>query len=109
MIQDINSKHPLKQTNIFMDGVGRGTGRGTYFVLAEFLKYKGLSDKQFDLKSNIETEITSPLISKISAPFTVFQKDAPDIIKSGDYLIISPQSAKINPSQNYLQSLEKRL
>ena len=107
LIQDINSKHPLKQTNIFMDGVGRGTGRGTYFVLAEFLKYKGLSDKQFDLKSNIETEITSPLISKISAPFTVFQKDAPDIIKSGDYLIVSPQSAKINPSQNYLQSLEK--
>lgn len=107
LIQNINSKHPSGQANIFMDGVDRGTGRGAYFVLADFLLFKGLSEKQFDLKSNVETENVSTLVSKIQLPFTIFQKDKPDKIKSGDYLVVSPQSTKINPSKNYLESLKK--
>ena len=107
MIQNISSEHPSERANIFMDGVDRATGRGAYFVLAEFLRFKGLSEKRFDLKSNVETENISPLESKIQFPFTVFQRDEIDTIKSGDYLIVSPQSTKINPSKNYLESLKK--
>ena len=107
LIQDINSKYPSKKADIFMDGIDRGTGRGTYFVLAEFLRFKGLLDKQFDLKSNVETENISPLISKIPAFFTIFESNAPDEIKKDDYFIVSPQNTKINPSQNYIQSLKK--
>lgn len=106
LIQDINSKNSEK-ADIFMDGVDRNTGRGTYFVLAEFLRFKGLSDNRFDLKSNVETKTPLPLISKISVPFTIFKNNKIDEIKSGDYLIISPQNTKINPSQNYLQLLKK--
>ncbi|MEK7144219.1 MAG: hypothetical protein AAB820_02720 [Patescibacteria group bacterium] len=107
LIQNISSEHPSERANIFMDGVDRATGRGAYFVLAEFLRFKGLSEKRFDLKSNVETENISPLESKIQFPFTVFQRDEIDTIKSGDYLIVSPQSTKINPSKNYLESLKK--
>lgn len=107
LAQDLNKKHPNDRANILLDGVDRGSGRGTYFVLADFLLFKGLSEKQFDLKSNVKTENVSPLVSKIQFPFTVFQSDEPDAIKSGDYLIISPQSVKINPSKDYIQSLKK--
>ena len=107
LVQNINSKYPSERADIFMDGVDRGSGRGAYFVMAEFLQFKGLSEKRFDLKSNVETENISPLESKIQFPFTVFQRDEIDTIKSGDYLIVSPQSTKINPSENYLESLKK--
>mgnify|MGYP001572833371 CR=1 FL=1 len=107
LIQDINSKYPSQRANIFLDGVDRGTGRGTYFVLAEFLRFKDLSDKQFDLKSNVKTEKALPLISEIPIPFTVFETNAPDEIKNGDYLIVSPQSTRINPTKTYLESLKK--
>ena len=107
LVQNINSKYPSERADIFMDGVDRGSGRGAYFVMAEFLQFKGLSEKRFDLKSNVETENISPLESKIQFPFTVFQRDEIDAIKSGDYLIVSPQSTKINPSENYLESLKK--
>ena len=104
LIQDINFKYLSGQANIFMDGVGRGNGRGAYFVLAEFLQYKGLTANRFDLKSNSENETHFSLISKIPVPFTVFQNDKPDEIKSGDYLIVSPQNSK-NVNEEYLQSL----
>lgn len=106
IIKDINSKSYEKPANIFLDGIDRGTGRGTYFVLAEFLRFKGLSDNQFDLKSDIKTEAPLPLISKIPASFTVFKSDIPDKIKSGDYLIVSPLSTKKDINQNYLTSLK---
>ncbi|MDI6717464.1 MAG: hypothetical protein QMD86_00200 [Patescibacteria group bacterium] len=107
IIRDINSKNSSKQANIFMGGVDRGTGRGTYFVLAEFLRFKGLSDNQFDLKSNVRTETPLPLISKITVPFTVFKNDNIDEIKSGDYLVILPQSTKVNVTDEYLNLLNQ--
>lgn len=107
LIQDINFQHSNERANVFLDGVDRGTGRGTYFVLADFLLYKGLPEERFDLKSNVLTENASPLVSKIQLPFTIFRSDEPDEIKSGDYLIVLPQSAKINPSRNYVESLKK--
>ncbi len=105
LIQDIGSRHFNERANIFLDGVDRGTGRGAYFVLAEFIQFKGLSNEKFDLKSNTETENPSPLIAKIDTPFTVFQKDELDKIVSGDYLIVSPQNTEKSINKNYLQSL----
>lgn len=107
MVKNMALKHSSSQVNIFMDGIDRGTGRGTYFVLAEFLRFKGLSDNKFDLKSNVKTETPLPLISKIPVPFTVFESDVIDEIKTGDYLIVSPQSTKVNITDDYLSSLDQ--
>jgi hypothetical protein len=110
LIQKINSKNSNERTNIFWDGVDRGTGRGAYFVFADFLQFKGLENTQFDLKSDINTQNPAPLISKKELmpfinSFTVFQKDESDEIKSGDYLIVSPHSTK-NASKSYLNFLK---
>jgi hypothetical protein len=101
-------EHPTRQKNIFLDNQDLAGGRGTYFIFGEFLQYKGAKSEQFDLKSNIQTEKPLPIseISKIILPYTVFQKDTSDEIKSGDYLIVVPQSSK-NTDKAYLQSLQK--
>ncbi|PIR87919.1 MAG: hypothetical protein COU10_02075 [Candidatus Harrisonbacteria bacterium CG10_big_fil_rev_8_21_14_0_10_45_28] len=110
LIQDIDSRHPNERVNIFLDGIDRGTGRDTYFILSEFLQFKGLSNLKFNLKSDIETKNASPLAlikpGNPTPPFTVFETDKTDKIASGDYLVISPQTPK-NINKPYLQSLNK--
>lgn len=124
---DINSRYPGERANIFFDGVDRGTGLGIYFVVGEYLKFKGLPIRKFDLKSNMEALQPGPFIGKRSPldtqadidavdpehvyvnrnfPFSVFQPGALPEPKRGDYMIVSPHSTK-NFDQHSLDELSK--
>ena len=111
LIQDIKANHPYGKANIFIDNSGRNGDKEIYFILGEFLQFKGLSSQQFDLKSDLLTVNPSPLLSskspETSLPFSIFKTDKPDKISSGDYLIIEALSEKNNVDNEYLQSLNK--
>lgn len=124
---DIKSRHHSNRANIFMDGVDLNGGRGTYIILGEFLKYKGLTVKNFDMRSEVEnvnqgeTMIKSSPFDKDSDieeladqygyiypkyPYTALQPGKGSPITSGDYLIVSPQSGK-NFNKKYFEDLKK--
>ena len=94
------------KTNIFLDGVDIGTGRGTYFIFAEFLNYRGLGSDALDLKSNVLTPKPEPLAGKVNFPYTVFNSDAPSEVQSGDYLVVTPQR-ETNRGIAHLAELKK--
>jgi len=127
LVKEVTKNFQNQRISIFFDGVDRGTGRGVYFIVGEYLKFKGLSIRQFDLKSNKEARDPSPFLGRQSPfdnpedlalidpnrtlpqpnfPFTVFQGGALPDIHSGDYLVASPQatirmgSTRINHLKN---------
>lgn len=126
LVQDINRRYAGQRLNIFYDGVDRGTGLGTYFVAGEYLKFKGLSIRKFDFKSDMEARNPSPPIGRASPfdrpedveavdpnrtyaypqfPFAVYQPGPLPQIKNGDYLVVSPQATK-NFDNEYLERLK---
>jgi hypothetical protein len=127
LVQDINKRYTDQRLAIFFDGVDRGTGRGVYYVVGEFLRFKGLSIDKFDFKSRNEALDPSPFIGHRSPfdkdediermnvryrftypkfPFTVFQPGPLPEIHKGDYLVVSPQSTA-NIDAAYLERLMK--
>ncbi len=125
LIADINKKYNGHRLNIFFDGVDRGGGSGVYFITGEFLKFKGLSIRRFDFKSDMEARETGPFVGRRSPfdkdddieavdpdhaykypdfPFAVFQPGPLPQIQSGDYLIVSPHSTK-NFDDAYIEKL----
>ncbi len=106
LIQDIEARHPRNRPSIFLDGVNRGTGAGTYFIFAEFLYSKGLSWDRFDMQSSIEADDPTPLVSKIQPPLTVFGRGPLSPPQKGDYLVITPQSTG-DTSKAHRESLVK--
>ena len=106
LIKDINSKQQEKPANIFLDGINLAAGRGVYFIFEDFLLSKKLKQEQFDLKSNVATSRPEPVFSKIQMLSTVFNKNTPDDIQSGDYLVVAPQSQK-NITKKYTKLLSK--
>lgn len=127
LVQDINARYTDQRLAIFFDGVDRGTGRGVYFVVGEFLRFKGLAIDNFDLKSHNEALDPSAFIGhrspfdrdedieRLSAryrftypqfPFTVFQPGPLPEIRKGDYLVVSPHSTA-NLDAAYLEQLKK--
>ncbi len=89
--QDLRSRQRDQKPSIFMEGVDLSGGRGSYFILAEFLHSRGLNADIVDLKCNTPTEKPIQVVSKISFPHTVFSSDFPAKIQKGDYLLITPQ------------------
>ena len=112
-IQEDNLKEGPKSRTIFLDGVNRGSGKWFYFIVSEFLRHNGLSESEFDLKSDIESENLNPgpfpLLGKIPTPFTVFQKGPLPQMEEGDYLVLTPLSTDPQKSinnDNYLKELQ---
>ncbi|MBI4680261.1 MAG: hypothetical protein HY753_03380 [Nitrospirae bacterium] len=126
LIADINRRYEGHRLNIFFDGVDRGGGSGVYFITGEFLKFKGLSIRRFDFKSDIEARETGPFVGRRSPfdkdadieavdpehtykypdfPFEVFQPGPLPQVQSGDYLIVSPHSTK-NVNNEYIEKLK---
>jgi len=126
LIKDINKRYDGHRLNIFFDGVDRGTGMGVYFVVGEFLKFKGLPIYKFDFKSDIEARDPGPFVGRRSPfdkdadinavdpehaykypdfPFAVFQPGPLHRIQKGDYLIVSPHSTK-NFDDEYIEKLK---
>ena len=127
LVQDVNRRYSGERLAIFFAGVDRGTGRGVYFVVGEFLRFKGLAIDKFDFKSRQEALDPGPFIGHRSPfdrdedierlqarykfvnpqwPFTVFQPGPLPDIHSGDYLVVSPHSTA-NLDAAYFESLHK--
>jgi len=127
LVQDINRRYSGERLAIFFDGVDRGTGRGVYFIVGEFLRFKGLPIDKFDLKSRLEAMDPGLFIGHRSPfdqdedierlnsryhfanpqwPFSVFQPGPlPDLYR-GDYLVVSPHSTT-DFDGSYLDALRK--
>jgi len=106
IVKDIKNKHPNGGANIFTDA-----GQWEYFVLSEFLRFRGLPDKQFDLKTNEEIVPYSLLVLpiKIKPPHTVFSNEKIIPISQpvqGDYYIVSANGRK-RQGDDYDHSLDK--
>lgn len=109
LVQDIRSRYPRQQARIFLDGVDRGEGLAGYYILGEFLKYKGLPRAAFDLASNIEAackECPKAVTWEKSDAYTVYESGELPIIRSGDYLVITAD-ANMQVDDAYLRELEK--
>lgn len=114
-IRDNGSPQTPQKKTIFLDGVNRGSGKWFYFIISEFLRHKGLSEREFDLKSNVESENLNPdpfpLLGKIPTPFTVFERGPLPKVEKGDYLVLTPLSADPRKSINnkdYLKELKEQ-
>jgi hypothetical protein len=127
LVQDINKRYTEQRLTIYFDGVDRGTGRGVYFVVGEYLRYKGLAIDKFDFKSRNEALDPSPFIGHRSPfdsdadierlnarysftypkfPFSVFQPGPLPEVRKGDYLVVSPHST-LNIDAAYLGRLKE--
>lgn len=128
LVADISRRYAGERLNIFYYGTDREGGGGTYFIAGEYLKFKGLSIRKFDFKSNVEAKSPvqtgatriSPLDNEEDiravdprgsyknpgVPFTAFQPGPAQRIQRGDYLVVSPQSTK-NFSKNYIENMKK--
>ncbi len=113
LVKDIGERSPDRRANIFLDGVGRTTGKWIYFVFSEHLLYRGLTAKDFDLRSDTGEEFSDtyfPYLGRIPTPYTVFEKGPLPAISKGDYLIVSLFSLdrnKMPDNTEYLKALEK--
>lgn len=107
LIAEIRTHQKDSRARIFLDGVDLAGGRGTFFVFGQFLEYKGLSEKEFDLLSRTPTAAPEPLISNIQPRYTAITKDVPSMIKSGDYLVVTPQNTARDNSPAYIESLKE--
>lgn len=86
----LEKKKPL---SLFIDSVPMEKGgRGTYGILAEFLEFRGFSNKEFDLKS-IEKRSTTDHGMKFRQPYSVFSPGV-ETMSKGDLLILTPQTWK---------------
>jgi hypothetical protein len=96
LVEDINMRsveNPASKPSIYLYGVDTDTGRGIYFVLYDYLHFKGLDDRKYDMRSELPSLIDLP-VSKIQPPFTIFKKNPGENIQTGDYLIVTPNSTK---------------
>ncbi len=112
--RDIEIKHADFPPSVFLDGVNRGTGKFMYFIYSEFFRLHGLRDDEYDMKSNVETDIEKegyfPFLEKVPTPFTVFKTGPLPQTQKGDYLILSSQSTDSQKSPEnaaYIEWLKK--
>ncbi len=116
LVEDISRRYAGERLNIFYHGTDREAGSATYFIAGEYLKFKGLSIRKFDFKSDVEAKAPvqtgatrlSPLdreedikavdphgdYKNPGLPFSIFQPGPAQQIQRGDYLVVSPQSTK---------------
>ena len=125
LVDDINRRYAGQRSNIFFYGVDRGSH--AYFITGEYLRFKGLSIRKFDLKSDMEARNPNPPGWKASPfdrpedidavdpqhtykyphlPLSVYQPGPLFSIQRGDYLVVSPESLK-NYDREYIESLKK--
>ena len=128
LMGDINRRYAGERLNIFYYGTDREAGSATYFVAGEYLKFKGLSIRKFDFKSDVESKTPMqtgfkgrfPLdreedihavdphgeYANPGLPFAVFQPGPAQKIRRGDYLVLSPQSTRYF-DQDVIEKLKK--
>lgn len=126
LVADIKHRYPGKRANIFLDSIDRDGGRATYFILGEYLKFKGLTIGDFDMRSVDKYETSRPSQLKPSPfdrqedidrivehygyqnrqfPYTLMQPGGVSEIKKGDYLVVTPENPN-NIDNEYIAALE---
>lgn len=118
LAHDIRSRHAAARPSVFLDGVQPDISyhahdftydRDAYFNLGEALKRRGVGVERFDLKSDLPPK-HAELFAKghgASYSFSVFQEARSWEPVAGDYLVVTPMSAK-NLTPDYLASLQDR-
>lgn len=109
LAQEVRSRYPQGSARIFMDGVDARVGIAQYYLLGEFLKYKGLRGSDFDLLSRSGTKCRACRQSipwKVPDLYSVYKDEPTPEIKPGDYLVI-PADADMNIDDTYLESLKR--
>jgi len=126
LVVDMKERYPGRRANIFLDGIDRNGGRATNFIFGEYLKFKGLSIRDFDMRSVDTHETWKPLQLKPSPfdsledvnsvvehygyknrqfPYTLMQPGGVSEIKKGDYLVVTPENPN-NIDKEYIAALE---
>ena len=126
LVADIKHRYPGERANIFLDSIDRDGGRATYFIFGEYLKSKGLTIVDFDMRSVDKNETWKPLQLKPSPfdsredidsvvehygyknrqfPYTLMQPGGVSEIKKGDYLVVTPENPN-NIDKEYIAALE---
>jgi hypothetical protein len=109
LVRDIRAHHSTGPARIFLEGVDPREGLGSYYILGEFLKHRGLPRAEFDLAANGEAACRScPIAASwdMSDAYTVYSQDKPIEVKTGDYLVITAD-ANMQVDEPYLHSLEQ--
>ncbi len=106
LVKDIKSKHPDRRINIFLDAIDRNSNGYHYSDFGQYLKYKGLTIQEFDLKSDLPSDNQSEWNPDPNSPYSVFQSEAVAKLSRGDYLIITPYSYK-EVTDSYLKNMER--
>jgi hypothetical protein len=126
LVVDMKERYPGRRANIFLDSIDRDGGRTTYFIFGEYLKSKGLTIRDFDMRSVDKNETKRPLQLKPSPfdsredidsvvehygyknrqfPYTLMQPGGVSEIKKGDYLVVTPENPN-NIDKEYIATLE---
>lgn len=105
LVKEIKSKQPHQRVNLFLDGINRNSNGYQYNDFGQYLKYKGLTIQDFDLKSDLPPDNQYPWEPVTHSPYSVFQSAKAAQIFSSDYLIITPYSYQ-QITDVYLNSME---
>ncbi len=105
LVDNIKSRYPNQRADIFLDGIYRGRKNYIYHDFGEFLKYKGLTQKNFDIKSDLPSNNEFPWEENPNSPYSALRSKEAAKISKGDYLVITPYSYK-DPTDSYMNNLE---
>ena len=90
-----NFKANQNKTKLFLIGANKNTQVETYISFIDWLNFYGIDERYYDLSSNLpDNKIWN--VGKRGAPYiyhSVFSKENPDSIKTGDIGIIQPYSS----------------
>lgn len=103
-IKNDNSKG-IRPT-IFIDGRYPNNGLGEYHLFEVFLSIQGITDKNYDLASNLEPTLDLPreIVNWKINDFRIYNQKNIINVEVGDYLIITPDDMRLI-DDSYLNSL----
>ncbi len=108
LVQDIRSRSQPDGARIFLDGVDTRGGLAHYYILSEFLMYKGLRGSDFDLLSSVGPgcgNCPRSITWTVTDRYTVYEDGPLPQPRRGDYLVVLAD-ANMRVDENYLSSFE---
>jgi hypothetical protein len=86
-----NEANKNNRTNIFIDGINRGSNCEVYHSFIKNLEFLGLKSSQFDIKSDeVDDGILGKPVEDKNSSYSVISSSQPSEVKSGDLLILTP-------------------
>ena len=106
LASDIRARAHRRKPLVFLDGVERARDRPIFLVFGEFLQYRGLTLKDFDMESDVALERPvgpASFREKYMAEYSVYRGGAAPRPDRGDYVVVSPDSTR-EATRQYLAS-----